>query len=305
MDSLQKVAQELGWEYQKNYLYGKVGNTHFTFHRNVDYLRTANNYIAVYIPIFTVGTEQRQLIIDYLKQNRKVLKVRNYNLTEASIIIVLNAPMMKLTTEKVNELTTNLSTFFDQQGILTEEHCFYCGEAEVDAVSKVNKVAVPAHSACIDNARKEMMENQENVQAQGGNYFPGMVGAILGGIIGAIPWMLLEYFWGYASILSLLIGYFAFKGYKLLGGRVTKATKWLLLIPVVLAIIVSNLVSLTIFFVSEGYLLIIENYVIAYTDPEIASVLFINLGIGLLFAALGYGSVYQKVKAEEVSVSIE
>ena len=74
------------------------------------------------------------------------------------------------------------------------------------------------------------------------SYLTGILGAILGGVIAAIPWVL-TYVYGnmMLSLLALIIGAGEFYGYKLCKGKMT--TK-LPIIIMVIAIIIVTVVTL-------------------------------------------------------------
>ncbi len=154
-------------------------------------------------------------------------------------------------------------------------------------------------------AQAELEQAKTEFQIAEKNYGRGMIGAILGTLIGAIPWLLLEIFWGYAAVLSLLIGFAAYYGYKIFGGLVTKATKWLMLFPILIAVIISHFVSITIQMVSYDIPLIIENYIIIYSDSLIGPELFRALLLGIFFSLLGYISIFRHISSEEFKTEIQ
>ena len=55
-----------------------------------------------------------------------------------------------------------------------------------------------------------------------GSYGAGFLGALLGGLIGAIPWALLYLAGRVAAVLGLLIGWLSEKGYRKLGGKTAR-----------------------------------------------------------------------------------
>ena len=70
------------------------------------------------------------------------------------------------------------------------------------------------------------------------NYLKGFIGGLIGAIIFGIPWVVMYVYGGYIlSILALLIGYGAYKFYKLFGGKTTKKTGLIITIISIIVII--------------------------------------------------------------------
>lgn len=54
---------------------------------------------------------------------------------------------------------------------------------------------------------------------------------------------------------------------------------------------------------SDG-ILVLENYIIVYTDPEIAPIMLQSLGIGMLISLFSLPTIFKKVKSEENSALV-
>ena len=68
------------------------------------------------------------------------------------------------------------------------------------------------------------IKNSDNKKVEtSGNYFTGIIGAIIGGAIGAVPWII-AYIYGnmMIALLAILIAGGAYYGYKLFKGKITK-----------------------------------------------------------------------------------
>ena len=91
------------------------------------------------------------------------------------------------------------------------------------------------------------MEEQNEVikPKESGNYLLGTIGAILGGIIGAIPWTLVYFFANYnIALLAILVGMGAIKGYTIFKGKFTKKTKILISIISLIILVSVELIVL-------------------------------------------------------------
>lgn len=119
------------------------------------------------------------------------------------------------------------------------------------------------------------------------SYVAGCIGALLGALVGAIPWVIVGQLGFQASILGALIGSAAMFGYTRFGGKLGRATAWIIALSTLIAVVAADLTSAAIFFKSNDYAISLYNYRIMYTDPEVARGSWTNLVIGLAMAALG------------------
>lgn len=119
------------------------------------------------------------------------------------------------------------------------------------------------------------------------SYVAGCIGALLGALVGAIPWVIVGQLGFQASILGALIGSAAMFGYTRFDGKLGRATAWIIALSTLFAVMAADLTSAAIFFKSNDYAISLYNYRIMYTDPEVARGSWTNLVIGLAMAALG------------------
>ncbi len=150
-----------------------------------------------------------------------------------------------------------------------------------------------------DELEKEDNENPHLIR--------GTIGALLGALVGAIPWALAFSFGWFVSYLGFAIILLAFKGYKLFGGKVKKSTVFILAIVTIISIFVAQLTgevaSLFKYIADNG----IEGYGFAdipyfvsaiFSDSESITSFFMNMGGGLIFAALGGSRMLSSIMTE-------
>ena len=126
------------------------------------------------------------------------------------------------------------------------------------------------------------------------------MGALLGAAIGAIPWILVDLFVGFfAAILGVLIGYSAFYFYKKFGGVVVNYTKYVIIGVTLLGVLFANFVIATYVILNNDGAIVLSNYVVVYSDPEIGPILFQSLGIGLVISLFSLPTIFKKVQQEE------
>lgn len=132
------------------------------------------------------------------------------------------------------------------------------------------------------------------------SYFMGIVGALLGGVVATIPWILL-YIYGnmMLSILAFVIGYGALYGYKLFHGIVDKNTSWIITIVSLISVTVATLVVIPLWILhNQGYVISFENLSNLYTMSAFKSAILRDFVISIVFTLLGISGVISKIKQE-------
>lgn len=110
---------------------------------------------------------------------------------------------------------------FRELGLRPPETCPLCGRGGCDCLALVNGY-VPAHRDCLEGQAAQTARRAERNLA-GGNYVTGFIGAIIGGIVGALPTVLTALWLGRIfSLLYALIPICAYYGYKLLKGKMNR-----------------------------------------------------------------------------------
>lgn len=177
--------------------------------------------------------------------------------------------------------------------------CVECGcQVTAGKWMLINGVATFMHDSCASKAIRDVDdENERRKQEDTGSYLKGTVGAAVGALLGAVVWALVLMAGYVASIVGLLIGWLADKGYRLLHGKNGKGKVVILIVVIVLAVILGTLGADAIVLsqmISSGELTDISVadipgliLVMFLGDGEYRSVTLSNIGMGLLFAALG------------------
>lgn len=129
------------------------------------------------------------------------------------------------------------------------------------------------------------------------SYLTGIIGALLGGFIATIPWVLMYVYGGMIlSLLAIIIALGALKGYQLFNGKVDNKLPFIIAVISVLAVTVST-------FVIIPYLLILKeeaNVSISYlySNSQFMSALVKDYIISLLFTFLGIGGIIKSIKIQ-------
>lgn len=177
--------------------------------------------------------------------------------------------------------------------------CPHCGlQIDGGRWAMVNGVAHHLHDACAVSLRQEVeASNEQRSQEDTGNYFTGFLGAMAGSVIGAVAWAIVLSIGYIASIVGLLIGFLAQKGYDLCRGRQGKAKVAILIFAVIFGVLLGNIGAevFTVFTMMQGGELPGLTYgdiplliaAVLLEDAEYRGFFVKNILTGLLFAGLG------------------
>ena len=130
-----------------------------------------------------------------------------------------------------------------------------------------------------------------------GSYLLGIIGAIIGGIIAAIPWVLTYCFGNMiVAILSFLIAFGAFTGYKLFKGKIGKLLPVIIAVVSILVVIVATLVVCQLILMAkEGIDISFKNLQLIYESDEFMSAIMQDLLVSLLFTVIGIASSLKSI----------
>lgn len=179
---------------------------------------------------------------------------------------------------------------------------------------EIGGIAHLMHDACADSIGRQAQARTETVEAEEKHYLRGTVGALLGSVVGAIPWIIVYLLGWFVGWLGFLIGAASAKGYQLLGGKPGKAKFWIILLCSLFGVVFGNFMAqaFSLFpLISDGTLnfaywqtpaLVIDLLVI---DAEFRSGMIADLGLGVLFAALGCWGVLKQVRQEHKAQAVQ
>ena len=124
-------------------------------------------------------------------------------------------------------------------------------------------------------------------------YVIGTIGALIGGLIGSVPWILSYVFANMIyAILSVVIVVCAFYGYKLTKAKMDKKLPIILSVVSFIAITVTMLVAIPLIYMSkEGVTISFETFQRIYQIEEVTSVILTDYVISLIFCVLVIGCI--------------
>lgn len=213
--------------------------------------------------------------------------------------LVLKTQTAEQFAEVLDAILAQLPAVIEENTLALPDTCPICKAASCDSYSFVTGNYVPVHATCVRVSAEEKTQALEQNNDQG-SYIKGFLGALLGGIIGSVPNILMMYFAHRTySLLYALIPLAAFFGYKLLGGRVNKAAFWVVsIISVVLAPLTDIATAYITGVVEYNYYLSFSDIMILVGDREFlgsmgVSVLFVLLGIYAVKSYIGRTNIHE------------
>lgn len=303
MAKLIKIASELNLEYQKPHAYGQSLGFDYTVEETL-----SESTFIFYFLISEITTTKIESLLAYIKLNKKTLKIMSSEVKNFVLRVVWNHNFGTMNSQLMKEFVDNITNEFVKLDIQPNNVCGLCGKEEPTTLAKVNGIIMfKAHEECKNEKIQELKQSEASKPVEKPNYVGGVIGALIGAIIGTIPWILVELYVGfYAAVLGMLIGYSAFFAYKKFGGPLNKTAKYIIAIATIIGVIFTNIfIASYIIYLADGAL-VLENYIIVYTDPEINGILFEALGLGLLMSLFALPSIVKKVKSEEKrSITLE
>lgn len=130
------------------------------------------------------------------------------------------------------------------------------------------------------------------------SYIKGIIGALLGGIIATIPWVLAYvYLDMILSILAIIVAIFALKGYQLFKGKVSKYLPIIITVIALISITVATFIAIPCLLILEENLPVtLANFKLLYSNSGFITALIGDYAISILFTILGISGVVTTLK---------
>ena len=242
------------------------------------------------------------------KQLQKDFRVINLGIDARSIIVVFHDTIG--TMKKIAAFMDWFFPLLDAHEAAKADVCPQCGmQITEGGWVMVDGICHHVHDACAEKIGRDIAsDNEQEKQERTGSYLSGAVGAFLGAAVGAIVWAVVLLMGYVASIVGLLIGWLSEKGYSLLKGKIGKGKVVILILAVIFGVLLGTVAADA--FTLVGMINGGELPGATFADiPLIILVTFMesseyltgtltNVGLGLLFAALGVFGIMRKAGKE-------
>lgn len=295
---LKKLAAENNMRVSNGVAYGSLRGYAATLSEGAGWKRVS---FSVAFP----DLAQRGLFIEAVNavDKEKLYRVRQFNISPQSITAdFLDNPG---TMKKIKEFLDWIVPLLAQYSATKAGICPQCGTLASDGCWKlIDGVAHYMHTTCAEKVRSEIAEGNENRKQEAkGSYGTGLVGALIGAAIGAILWAFVLNMGYVASLVGLVIGFLAEKGYNILQGKQGKGKVPILIVSIVVGVLLGTFGADVITLASmigagETYLTYAEipGYLMALLaeNSKYAAAVASNVAMGLLFAGLGVFALLRK-----------
>ena len=188
-------------------------------------------------------------------------------------------------------------------------HCVFCGE-KLTAETESLLDRIETNSDIDRNVEQEKTERElqkraiakaylEKQDSLSDNYLLGLLGALVGGLVAAIPWAVVSSQGWFMAWLGYLIAIGASKGYDLMRVKTNMKKLWCVLAAVVIGVFAGQIMSDMIVVAADEELGHMFSDIFSYYANNFGEYLAINiknLALGYVFAALGSLSVFVNIK---------
>lgn len=306
---LKKLAQENGMKLSHGVAYGSLGGYAATLSEGSGYKQIV---LSTKFSDYVQKTEFMQRLED--TDLRKLYRVLELDVGARSIQVVFhdNPGTMK----KIRAFLDFFLPLLGQYGASAANICTECGcEVTAGRWVMVGTAAYHLHDSCAEKLIRDVgYDNTQRKEEATGSYLSGLLGALLGSALGAVVWAVVLNLGYVASVVGLLIGWLAEKGYRLLKGKQGKAKVLILILAIVLGVLLGTVGGDVLTLVTmmndgelPGFALADIPWILATTwqeSPDYRSGMISNTVLGLLFAALGVYAIVHKAGLEVADTKV-
>jgi len=289
LPDLRNWAELRGWRVEPDCVYGSYGGYLFTVRDETgDDLYSDCKTFAVFFP--EMDADEQQKLQDSFEARKRDMHVEYVELLKRSLTLKVGVPDCYMSDELIDCFLKAAAEILAAAGVPGEEYCAECGEIKETELAFYNDTA--AH-LCEDCYQKMQMKFDERIlamhkQNEAKNYRSGAAGAMLGGLVGTILWVLAAEFTDFNYVyFGFLIGFAALHGYRLFRGKFDRGTIWIIGATVVFCLAVAELVMLAVIAARFGIPATPRMLIAVLSLPEVAEALVRDMKAGLLAAIFG------------------
>ena len=288
---LKKLAQENGMKVDKGVAYGSLRGFAAT-------MMEGSGYKQIIFATSFADLANRSKLADLVNSLdlKKEYRVQNLQIDAKRIYVVFHDTVG--TMKKIYAFLDWFIPVLQEHGASGVHTCSECGmEITSGKWVLINGIAYHLHDGCAEHLKNAVeSENVRKKEEMTGSYLLGAVGAFAGAAIGAIVWALVLLLGYVASVVGLLIGWLAEKGYTLLHGKKGKAKILILIVAIIFGVVAGTVAADAISLIQminsgelPGWFIsdVPEMMMMLFEDAEYVAATGKNVLLGLFFAALG------------------
>lgn len=291
---LQKWAGQLGWKEEKAFIWG----SHNGFLFSIKQLDKGKQYETF---LTGLSDEQADRLVYNLKPRKSEHHAKTVILNGKFLTLIMDDDIRASKREQMMlDLLSVVSAALQEAGVPVNT----CSECHTGCSSTafINNMPVCICDACYQKLEQQLYREEQEFEQADKYYGRGIIGAILGAMVGTIPWIIVAYFGYLAAILGFLIGQASLKGYKLLGGVVSKATKWIILASIIIGLVFAQFVELLLIMAQNDIPLTAPMFSALLLFPGMLGAIGKDMLMSLFMAGLGIWPLFSDIRKKEKPV---
>lgn len=293
---LRQFAKEKNWIIENGCVYGVVNEYQITV---ID----GNGFKALYVPLPSVSSEKKTLILDYLKQNKKSLKLGTFEFDNDVLVMKINEFFKSASIEVMDNLIQEVTKFLVINNITNQYCCIICGQGDAFLSAYLNNISYRFHEQCYTDVANELHEAEDEMSSECKNYFLGTIGALIGGLFCTIPFVLVQVYLNKSiEWLAFFVGIGSFKAYSIFKGKIGRLTRWIVGIATLASIVIAQVGLVILDLVKLKVPLSIDYFDMLMKNKIFMGSLKGKLLAGLIMAALGYLSLFLQLRGDAKSM---
>lgn len=296
---LKKLAKENGMCVSNGVAYGSIADFAATLSEGANYKQ------IVFSTLFTDRRKMEELVEFAGRMNvARRFRVQSLNISQRGVQVIFQD--YPGTMKKIREFLEWFLPLLKAHNAAPANICTECGcEITGGRWVLVEGTAYYLHDSCAQKVAREIdTENAQRAEEATGSYGMGLLGALLGSAVGAVLWAIVLNMGYVASLVGLVIGWLAEKGYNLLHGKQGKAKVAILIVAIIFGVLLGTFAADAITLAGmigngelpgfalgdiPGVILIL-----LADDADYRTAMMSNILMGLLFAGLGVFALLRK-----------
>lgn len=277
-----------GWSSHRSSIFGEYKG--FWFH-----IKQERSFVSFCV-VVPLDTFQRRAI-EPLLSSLMVAKQRLFFTSAESYLRVTVAHGLKgLKAEDITHVVEGMYAALVEVGVRPVRCCGECViEGEYLATTVGTHSIMPMCDHCYGLGERDTAQTKQELSESDYGYSMGIAGALLGGVIATVPWIIVGRMGFFASILGLIIGSGALYGYRLAGARTGPKTRWIILFSTLLCVLFAHTLSLAMELAEVGIPINLLTYRILFTDRAFFDLSWGRLSIATVMALIGVRGIFSSL----------
>jgi len=288
--NFKKFSSERNWTISKNYAYGEVNGYLIT-------LMSISNSKCFFIPLISIGDTEKQSILNYLKENKKIFKLLSFTFSNDTLYLKFTEGITGAKAENIDTALLNITDLLKNMNFKDKNCCVFCRKEDAFEKTYIDNICFHSHDSCYFEASKELEKSIREYSVESKNYFLGAIGALLGALVCSIPWILSQLFFDrIVAIFAFFIAIGALKGYTLFKGKTGMLTRWIIALASLISVVLANIATLLIQMVQLDIPIDSDTIQFLLQDQELMKTVKSNMIMGLLIASIGIIAIFFTIK---------